>query len=1083
MMTAFLRLLVMLTCPAVLALAQSPTATLVGRVVDATGGLIPAAEIQVRNVDTGELRRVTGTAEAEYTVPNLPPGVYEVTVTKAGFRTHREENLELQVDQTARLEIKLEVGAVADAIEVTAEAPVVNTENASRGEVIASQELVDVPLNGRDFNDLAFLVPGVARAAQGSNGSSLAINGARPDNSNFVIDGFNDHNPRMGQAQARPPLDSIQEFKMQVTGYSAENGRLAGGVMNMALRTGGNQPHGTLFEFLRNDLFDARNFFDAGKSKLRRNQFGGTLSGPVFVPRVYNGRNRTFFLMSWESYRQSLGVTKLGRVPTELERAGDFSQTLDAQGKPALIADPFSGGTCSAKDSKGCFPGNRIPASRLNPVAQKLMTFYPMPNRPGQANNIHATANDTDAWNSYLGKIDQRVSEKDSLSFRVLARFNSTQNPFSGDGLGSFGRMNEVVQSLIGANYMRIFSPTLINELRAGFSRTRQNNTANGIGAGFEPYRLAGASTDPVMGGFPRISIRDLITLGPPGSQPTQSAVTNYQVGDTLTLVRTRHMVKAGFEVIRNHFFQPYNNNVRGTANFLGRWTNDPTADFVLGLPNSTSRQVGIARNYLYTSSYGFFVQDDFRATSRLTLNLGLRYEIMKPPREKYGRWTNFAPEYGKLIIAEDGSIPNLAQLAESVGLAGKYALARDLGLPSTLVYTNYRSFAPRFGLAWRPFGGTRSVLRAGYGIFYGGTAANSIRNDLGNTFPFAMSESFNRSTRDPSALTLSAPFPSALGRVQGVNNANAYEIHPSPQYLQGWNATIEHELYRSVALEAAYVGSKGTHLARKYNINQPFRRPELQLPGGGFPRPFQEFNNISMYSFGSNSIYNAGMLSLRKRFSKGSFFRLNYVYSKSIDSASQADGAADGGFPGAQDARNLGLERGRSDWDNGHAVTMNFVSELPWMARNRWLGGWQLAGSGRLYTGQPFTLRTANAQEDQGEATRPDRVRKGTVENPTADRWYDVAAFPLVPAGSYRFGNSGRNVLDGPGFAGVNLSMMKKFRVRERDHLQFRWEVFNVVNHANLELPVNDVDLKNAGTIVRADPARIMQFGLKYVF
>ena len=385
-MRILLRSLVLFVSPAFFALAQSPTATLVGRVFDATGALIPGAEIQVRNIDTGEVRRATTTAEAEYTVPNLPPGVYEVTITKTGFRTLREEDLELQVDQTARLEVKLEVGSLSEAIEIIAQAPVINTENAARGELVAGQELVEVPLNGRDFNDLAFLVPGVSRAAQGSDGSSLAINGARPDNSNFVIDGFNDHNPRMGNAQARPPLDSVQEFKMQVTGYSAENGRLAGGVMNMALKTGGNSPHGTLFEFLRNDLFDARNFFDADKSKLRRNQFGANLLGPVFLPRIYDGRNRTFFMMSWESYRQSLGVTKLGRVPTELERAGDFSQTLDAQGQPRAAGRPLLGAKLHRRERKGLFSGQPHPRQPLEPRGSENGDAIPVaePSGPGE---------------------------------------------------------------------------------------------------------------------------------------------------------------------------------------------------------------------------------------------------------------------------------------------------------------------------------------------------------------------------------------------------------------------------------------------------------------------------------------------------------------------------------------------------------------------------------------------------------------------------------------------------------------------------------------------------------------------------
>ncbi|MCL5743311.1 MAG: hypothetical protein M1541_05185, partial [Acidobacteria bacterium] len=443
----------------------------------------------------------------------------------------------------------------------------------------------------------------------------------------------------------------------------------------------------------------------------------------------------------------------------------------------------------------------------------------------------------------------------------------------------------------------------------------------------------------------------------------------------------------------------------------------------------------------------------------------------------------NFIPEYGKLVLVRSDVIPNLADLANQTGLTGRIAYASDYGLSRSLINGNNHNFAPRVGLAWRPFGGTRTVIRSGYGIFYASAAENHVRNDLGNTFPFAVSQTFQRNTKSPGKLTLNNPFPDAMAKFDGVNNTAGYELNAPAQYLQSWNFTIEHEVLSSIALEMAYVGSKGTHLGRRFNYNQPYRSPEYQLPEGGFLKPFQEFNQLNYYSFGANSSYNAAMFTLRKRFTRSTFFRLNYVFSKSIDDASQMFGAGDGGDGGAQDARNLGLERGRSDWDNRHALTMSFVSDIPVFGRNRFLSGWQFAGSGRLYSGQPFTPKISNAQLDQGEASRPDRIAKGTLPNPNPDNWFDVSAFPVVPLGAYRFGNSGRNILDGPGYVSFNFSLMKKFRIRERDNVQCRWEVFNSLNHPNLRLPENAVNAINVGTITAADPGRTMQIALKYIF
>jgi hypothetical protein len=1066
-------------------LAQSPIANIVGQVQDPSGALILDARILVRHVETGELREAKTDEKGEYTVANLPPGQYRITVEKDGFHRLEDRDVTLETDQTARLDFKLQVGAVSEVIEVQATVPLLNTESAMKGDVIVSREMVDIPLDGRDFADLAYLVPGVGEKAQGGQGSNFAVNGARADNTNFVVDGFYNQNIKGGGAQARPTVDSMMEFKMQTTGYSAEYGRLAGGTMNMVLKSGSNRLHGTLFEFLRNDALDTRGFFDPAKTKLRRNQFGAVLDGPVYFPKLYNGHDRTFFLFNWESYRQVTGSSLLTRVPTSLERQGDFTQSLDVDAKPAVLVDPFSStvsGACVSGKIGNCFPGNKIPASRFDRMAGQVMTYYPAPNRAG-VNNYYALATEPDEWDSFTGKADQRIRSSDSVSVRFLKRINRNTDPFAGSETGSiFGDWNRQTQALAGLSYTRLFSAALINEARFGFTRTTQRKFGSAMGHNYATdWGLTGGTTDPFLVGFPRFQVTDMASLGNAKNVPILFAVNNYQWTDTFTWVKSSHLLKFGADILRSQFFMPYYNNNRGTYIFNGFWTTVPIADMELGVLNKFTRTVGSNPNYLLFTNYGFFAQDDFRVSPTLTLNLGLRYELATPPVEKYGRLANFVPELGKLIISSDKTIPDLQQAVTSAGLTGLVALARDVGLPQSMIYTAYKCFAPRFGFAWRPSGGVRTVVRGGYGIYYGSNLWNPVRNDLGNTFPFSVEESHNKSNKRPQDLTLLNPLGTSA-TLGGVLTPNGYQTWPTPQYLQAWNLTVERELGKSVAVEAAYIGSKGTHLGRQYNLNQPFRLPSLQLSGGGYPRPIPGFNDINYYSFGSNSIYNAGILQMRKRFARGLFYRLNYVYSKSIDSASQISGSGDGGYGGAQDARNLSLERGRSDWDRGHSVTSLFMYDVPFR-RHFLLNNWQVAGTTRLQTGPPFTVASSSVQLDQGEANRPDRVAKGTLANPTPDMWYDRSAFPLVPTGAYRFGTSGRNILDAPGLVSVNVSLIKRIRLRERYNMQFRCEAFNALNHANFNLPNQNVNAPAGGTITATREARLFQFGLRMQF
>lgn len=1049
------------------AFAQGPTATLLGQIEDSTGAMLPGAMIRARSLTTNETRQTTSDDQGNYLISNLPPTAYEITVEKTGFKRLIESSVELQVDQSLRLDLRLTLGNTAETVEVSTQAPLINTESATRGEVITSREINDMPLEGRDFNDLSFLVPGVARRAQGGQGSALSVNGARGDNTNFFVDGFNNRNFRGGSAVTRPPIDAIQEFKLQVTGYPAEYGQFAGGAMNIVIKSGGNRFHGTVFEYLRNDFFDARNFFDPQKAKLRRNQFGAMLNGPVI-------RNKTFFLVSWESYRQVIGATRLSRTPTLLERQGDFSQTIDpATRRIVALRDPLAANVP--------FAGNILPRDRFDPIAVRVARYYPEPNRTG-VNNFRANLNDRDVWDSFLFKVDHRLTEKDQLSARFIPRWNSSENPFNGSDLGLFGNNTRDTLSLGGITHTRMVSANKVNELRAGFSYSVQDQRSFQFGTDWNKELGLPSPADPLALGFPRITVRDLVSIGNDAAMPARFTVLNPEIGDTFTWVLNKHLVKFGGNANSLRFNQPSFANMRGTYNFLGRWTNDPYADFLMGLLNNATRRADGPVTHLRQFNAGLFFQDDWRISKSLTFNIGLRYEILLPMTERDGKLANFIPSLGKIVIASDRALPDLEARLASANLIGRVDYANRLGLPDGLVHPRWDNIAPRFGFAWRPRNSNKMVIRSGYGIFFAGSGLNPVRGDLADTFPFAVTQTFNRLTTDPKAVTLQNPFPTSRLVLDSATNGAGYDHRARTQYMQAWNLTIERELTPDLALELAYMGSKGTHLGRRYDVNQPLRDPAARTPSGAFPRPYAGLNTIDYYTFGSNSNYHAGIVTVRRRLTRSAFVRVNYIFGKSIDDASQISGNATGGYPGAQDARNIRLERGRSDFDNRHTVTTNFVYELP-LGRGYWRKGWQMSGSGRIYSGQPFTPRTSNVQLDQGEANRPDRIASGRRANRTPDAWFDIDAFPVVPLGAFRLGNSGRNILDGPGFVGVNLGLNKRFDLWERQTLQFRWEVFNIANRANFNLPNNNVNAVNGGTIIDAMGPRSMQFALKYIF
>ena len=642
------------------------------------------------------MRKAQSDGKGEFFVPNLTPGHYDISVMKEGFRLERQTNLELQVDQEARLEFKLQLGAVSQTVSIEASIPLINTENSVKGDVVSADEMIEMPLIARDFTDLAYLTPGVIQNTVGVGGASqspMAINGARADNSNFVIDGFNDRDARDGSAQVHPSIEAMQEFKMQVSGYSADTGRQAGGVMSMVLKTGGNQVHGSLFEFFRNDALNARNFFDTAKpSTLRHNDFGGTLSGPVRIPKIYNGKDRTFFLFSWESTRQDAPTPVLSEVPTLAERQGNFAGVLPA------LKNPFS------TPANAPFPNNQIPLSMQSPSALAIQAFYPLPNNNG-VNNLYADPAAPSTSNNYVVKIDQKIGASGNLSFKYLTNRGTSTTPYVNAGnTGLFGQTGWSHSTLAGLTFTETFSPTLVNEFRFGVTRTVGYGAPAGTGTNYGAQFGLPAPSDPSLWGFPEILITNYDQIGGPPGFPNTYYSTNYNTSDTLTWVKGSHLIKLGGDLLPSQIAETASTGERGIYQFTGFWTGQPYGDFLLGTLNASQREVVWDKPYFDNGSYSLFAMDDWKVSSRLTLNLGLRYELPKPIYEKYGRLTNFVPSLNKLVVA------SLQDIAPGVVVASSsLETAQQAGLPPALVSTNYKDLAPRFGLAWRPFGGNRT--------------------------------------------------------------------------------------------------------------------------------------------------------------------------------------------------------------------------------------------------------------------------------------------------------------------------------------------------------------------------------------
>ena len=1098
--------------------SQTFKATVVGQVTDAAGAVVPNATVTIIQDGTNQSQTVTTNEDGSYVINQLEPGNYTVKIESANFKTSINTGLVLETAKSTRLNVALEAGDISEQVTVTAEAAVINTETSSKGEVITPRQVQDLPLNGRNFTDLALLTPGVyPRPADDDQGEGLAASGTRTDASNFILDGVVNKSDRNGGVGVNTSIDSIQEFKVETSTYTAEYGRSAGVQVNVVSKAGTNKFHGSLFDYLRNNAFDARNYFtapDADKT-LRRNQFGASLGGPLPFfnfgeggPTFTKGKDRTFFFVSYEGTRQKRSESALSTAPRASWLNGDFRDVLGAGNDLILgTADDVansnqircitSTGTKVVCPTPNVIPQNNVVVNGvtilgINPTSKLILSRLPSANLIAPTNpfGYSSTLLSESNRDQFTTKIDHKINNKNNFSFRYSQQTGDGFDPFPSNRnfYPTFGRDTTQNSKNIAFNDTHIFSPKIINEARFGiFNQNSQNLGENRdqdyIGLLGIPGLSTGQAAD--AQGYPAIRIDGFSEFGDRPNDPFAYSLRNLQFYDAVTAVFGNHSMKAGVDIVQSNYNEADVRNVRGDFRFRGRNTNTGTgtssgfrsfADFLYGLPDATQRQVGNQPADLTGTQYAVFVQDDWRVKPWLTLNLGVRYELQTPLSEAQNRLGNFIPELGTVIIAGDARYPK------------------------NTIQTDKNNVGPRIGFALRPFKDDKTVVRGGAGIYYSLETFNPIRQQLANNAPFLQRESYSRLATNMLLLSFQNPFPTTQG---GVGTAAPFGLqvdYKTPEIYQ-YNFTVARELTKDLALEVGYVGSQGRFLGVRYDLNYAYPTGAVTATTTGgvttytpvTARRFPAYGTIQYQQQSANSYYNALQTSLRRRFTDGLTLLVSYTFSKAIDTASSTNNSTTGTQKFSQDVRNLFADRALSDFDRRHQFTASFNYALPFGKGRTFLnsggitdtlfGGWQLNGIITYLSGRPFTPQYSAADVAQ---QRPDLVGDPYANIPNGLA-FNPAAFvrPVAtPSDPTLFGNAGRNILTGPSFGNTDLSLMKNFALREKLKLQFRWEVFNVFNHPNFQVPVFQLDDANVGTYSQtANENREMQFALKIIF
>ena len=1059
--------LVLILIGSVVVIAQS-TATLKGTITDEKGAVVPGAKVTATNQATSVERTSESDSEGNYQLAALPVGTYAIKVETQGFKTELVQNLAVEVGRTIERNFQLQVGTVAENISVTAEAPIIENATTSVGTVINQRTVQEIPLNGRHFVDLGLLLPGSVTPPQngfltaplrGQGSFGLNTAGGREDTVNFMINGINLNDMVQNQITFQPSINTVQEFKADNSTFSAEYGRNSGAIVNIATRSGSNDFHGEFFEFLRNDALDARNFFNfcppglstcknGGRPPFKRNQFGANIGGPIYLPG-YQGKNKSFFFFSYEGLRQRQGLTlPTVSVPTDAQRA--------AVTDPAIL--------------------------KLLPLIPRSST--------GLTSGSATAPVDIDQWTV---DISHTLSPKDRLhGYYAFQRDRRGEPTLQGNTIPGFGDTRQSRRQIFTLNETRTFGANVVNEARFGFNRIHILFSPN---AKLNPmdFNIQDGVTSSI--GLPQISVGGGgFNMGGPSGFPQGRSDTTYVLSDTLNYLRGNHSLKFGGELRRF-----YNNN---TNQDTGTFTFANLAAFLAGNANGFTATLGDVSSAIAQGALGLFVQDNYKIRSNVTLELGLRWDWLMSPTERFNRFATYVPQTNSLVQVNNGIAP--------------------------VYHTNWKNFQPRIGFSWDPFKDGKTSVRAAYAILSDQPVTNLVTGNAANP-PFATTVALPLAI--PTTKLTNASCSAGCVAVPGSTvSPSSSDPNFDNAYIQSWNLNIQREVKPGLAVTVGYFASKGTHLRLSRNVNQAFfnsalvsTRPFPTLSASSPISPGVPMLNVTFREGTGNSNYNALWITANKRLSSGLQFNASYTFSKSIDYNSQSSQGVT-----LQDSFNLRGDRGLSDFDARHRFVISGLYEVPFK-KDRAIGGWQLSLIVQSQSGNPITLLAgnvgalaggipaANANSLTGLATlRPD-VGGQIVISPTAAttgngvQWFpnlvcDPRPGGTCPAGAvavlpvalisgktiYHFGNIGRNTVTGPGFNNTDFSLIKRTKIGENKLIEFRWEVFDIFNHANFGQPGRTAQIGSTsfGVITStrfptgdSGSSRQMQFALKFKF
>jgi hypothetical protein len=1068
-------------------LAQTPTASLSGYVLDPSGAVVSNATVVVQSKATGIVHTTTTDSSGEYQVLQLQPATYDVSASARGFQTEAQTGVILQVDRRVQSNFVLKVGVTSESVQVSSQVALTDTESSSLGTVIDNRPIFELPLLSRSFYSLPLLAPGVFQPAQNSTlgyRGGFNVAGSKETWNSFTLNGVDDNDEAINGPGYRPSIESIQEFKVLTGIYSAEYGRVSGGQVVIVSKSGSNQYHGDLFEFFRNQGVDAKNFFTpvGTTPPYNYNQYGGTFGGPI-------QKDTTFFFVNYEGLQSNVQTIALSTVPTLAEAGITTPGSYDFRSLSTNVVNPYTGqpfntpNVLDITDLNGTGPG-AVPIlnTQASQLGVALAGYYPKATVAGAAsNNYNFSQTSTEQLNEFAARLDHTFSDKDS----IYANYNYFDDPTfvptnnqcnSNNYIPGFGCEDGLTTQLAMISATHVFNPHLVDELRLNYERFRQSGVQQDVSASFPGIPGASAGTFANNSGVPNTTVNGFGSLGGATNMPQQRFDNTYQLIDALTYTKKGHTLKAGADLRSADSIDSTVYDGRGLLSFKGASASDSFstgnafADLLVGLPSTTTLEPGAPTMRPYHHDISFFAQDDWRYRPYLSFNLGLRWEYDSPIQDYANNLSGFDAATGAMIWAGHN------------------------GVSSELYKSDWKDFGPRIGFSLEPNKKSSTVIRGGFGIFYNVPVLLQQFVSVLSQYPVRNPLTYTATTANP--INLANAFPAA--NAPGSRTATGIDPNYSTPYVNEWSLGVQQALSKTAFFEVTYIGSKGTKLPSEININQAV----LGAGSVNSRRPYQTayagltFGNVTYLKTEGTSNYNSLQAKLQQNYSNGLSYLVSYTYGRSIDEgAGGSDSSSDSSKALPQNSLAAPLsERGLSDFDVRHRLVVSPIYNLPFGKNGKFLtsgpgsylaGGWQLAGIAQWQTGRPFTAYYGTDNSNTGElADRPNVISNPNQNAPhTVSEWFNTSAFAAAPSGTY--GNESRNAIEGPGYTDIDAAVARTFTLRESINLHFRAEGFNLANHPNFynPSPSSYYGTTSFGKISQANAQRQLQFSLKLLF